>query len=987
MDVFDLFAKISLDTSDYEAGLAGAESDAQSFGKSLGSGLSKMAKVGSVALAGVTTAAAGVSSMFINGTGELAEYGDEIDKMSQKLGLSAEAYQEWDAVMKHSGTTMSAMSRGMQTLQKNAVNSAEKFEALGITQEELAEMSTDELFARTIEGLQNMEEGAERTALANELLGGSAKELGALLNTSAEDTKKMKERVHELGGVMSDEAVKAAAKYQDTLQDMQTALAGAKRGIQQEFLPAITDVMDGLTELFTGNDGMPKINEGIRKFVDKMVEALPKVLETGSKIIMSLANAIIENIPQIISAGVKVVSAFIKGIIKNRKKIIQAAKDVIKAFTDSIGKEFPTLKGIMDKIQGAFDAVFGFIEKHGPQIKGILAGILAGFLAYKATIAVFTAMEKAIGLVTTAVKLMNGELKLTSMMNPFSAAAAGVGVLVGAVAMVEETAKAEREARYEMMSAISEEAQQAVEWASQYNQRQKDIYESNADIKRSVEEELQTTKDLYEELTNIVEENGKVKQGYEERAQVIAGELAEALDIDLQYQDGTIQNYDTILGKLDEIILKKQAEALLEANKDAYIQNMKDQVSAFNNMNTVQEEYNATLAEYQEKMAYLQHMSDTHPDGFSVFEYRAAAEVTQAIADAEALREKMGNLSGDLAEAQQAYFGTQDAIADYNNLQNAVTTGTGDLSRAVEDMTNNIIENAPYEVLVEQAQEAQTQLESLIEMRKKDAGVTQEMIEEATKRAAAAIDALKGYGQDGQAGYAEGIGEDDDVIKAGEQMVEDLKQAIQTAQDSHSPSRVMTKEGVNAVLGYGKGVESRKGWLKTVVTSLMEESVKPEFAKYSTEAREWGIDLMKNFIDGIKSEMAELNAAVKQVGQVIADNLEHSHPKKGPMADDYKWMPDMMHLFADGISDNAYLVQNAAVDAFDFKSAIRAPQMRSYSGGYNTGRVVQLLQEIVDRGLDVSLSGGAERIFNVVEVENRRRTKATKYNALSMARV
>ncbi len=58
MDVFDLFAKIGLDTSDYEKGLDGASSKTHSFADKLKSGFSTIAKVGAVALTATTTAVA-----------------------------------------------------------------------------------------------------------------------------------------------------------------------------------------------------------------------------------------------------------------------------------------------------------------------------------------------------------------------------------------------------------------------------------------------------------------------------------------------------------------------------------------------------------------------------------------------------------------------------------------------------------------------------------------------------------------------------------------------------------------------------------------------------------------------------------------------------------------------------------------------------------------------------------------------------------------
>lgn len=328
MDAFDLVAKLKLDSSGYEEGLGDAETKGLTFGR----GLKKAAVVGAGAVAAVGTAAIAAGTALAKGTGDVAAYGDNIDKMSQKMGISARAYQEWDAIMQHSGTSIDSMSRGMQTLQRNAVNSADKFEKLGISQEQLASMSTEDLFSATITGLQNMGEGAERTALASELLGGSAKELGALLNTSAEDTQAMRDRVHELGGVMSDDAVKAAAAYQDSLQDMRTGFDSLKRNMLSEFLPTITSVMDGLTNLFTGDydEGIERISEGVGQAIDKFSEMLPKI-----------GNAIIQNLPVIIQTGIQVVKGFISGMGQAMPQIISTAGQSISTLVQGFAQNFP----------------------------------------------------------------------------------------------------------------------------------------------------------------------------------------------------------------------------------------------------------------------------------------------------------------------------------------------------------------------------------------------------------------------------------------------------------------------------------------------------------------------------------------------------------------------------------------------------------------------------------------------------------------------
>lgn len=345
MDLFTLSAKLQLDKSNYDQGLDDSESKASKFGRGVTQVFGTVGKAAAVGVAALGTATAAAGAAFVKSTGEVAEYGDNIDKMSQKMGISAEAYQEWDAILQHSGTSIDSMNRGMQTLQKNAVNNAEKFEQLGITQEQLASMSTEELFSATISGLQGMGEGAERTALASELLGGSAKELGALLNTSAEDTEAMRQKVHELGGVMSNDAVKAAAAYQDALQDMQTGFDGLKRNLVAEFLPSVTTVMDGLTDIFSGNteEGLGKISEGIDTLVTNLSEKLPQVIEVGAKILESLATAIIDNLPTLIKAAVPIITELATGLIENLPKIIEAAVTLVMTLAQGLIDALPEL--------------------------------------------------------------------------------------------------------------------------------------------------------------------------------------------------------------------------------------------------------------------------------------------------------------------------------------------------------------------------------------------------------------------------------------------------------------------------------------------------------------------------------------------------------------------------------------------------------------------------------------------------------------------
>ena len=336
MNLFELFVKIGAKDE--------ASGTISKITSGLGKGLATAAKVGAAAVTAVTAAAGAMSAAFIKGTSEVAQYGDNIDKMSQKMGISAEAYQEWDFIMQHSGTSMETLKAGMKTL-ANAVESGnDAFKRLGISQKDIAKMSQEELFAKTIEQLQKVENETERTYLAGQLLGKGATELGALLNTSAEDTEAMRKQVHELGGVMSNEAVKAAAAYQDSLQNMQTAFSGIQRGMLSEFLPSMVTVMDGLALIFSGNDsGIAKITEGVNQFADKLMEAVPKIFELGEGILSSLATAILDNLPTLTSTATSVIIKLVDGIVSALPVLAESAIEIIGSLTRGLSDSLPTI--------------------------------------------------------------------------------------------------------------------------------------------------------------------------------------------------------------------------------------------------------------------------------------------------------------------------------------------------------------------------------------------------------------------------------------------------------------------------------------------------------------------------------------------------------------------------------------------------------------------------------------------------------------------
>ena len=230
--VGDIFLDLKLNKQPFEKGLNETKATATMAGKKIG-----MAIAGAIAGAVATVGFGHLIS-------STAKLGDAVDKTSQKMGMSAQAYQEWDFIMQRCGTSMDSMTMAMKTLASSAVTSKDALSELGISQEEVASLSQEQLFSRTISALQNVEDTTRRTYLAGQLLGRGATELGAVLNMSASDTDALRQRVYELGGVMSQQAVTASAQYTDAMLDLKYAFRGISDTVAVSVLPIITSAIN-----------------------------------------------------------------------------------------------------------------------------------------------------------------------------------------------------------------------------------------------------------------------------------------------------------------------------------------------------------------------------------------------------------------------------------------------------------------------------------------------------------------------------------------------------------------------------------------------------------------------------------------------------------------------------------------------------------------------------------------------------------------------
>ena len=337
MNVFELFAKINVDSSGFESSVKKAGN------------VAKNALLGATGAIAVGTGILG--KKFVDSAKDTAAYGDNVDKMSQKLGLSAEGFQKWDYVLQLAGTDINSMSTGLKTLtnkvddaKNGSADAQEMFAKLGISMEDLNSMSREDLFEAAIAGFQGMEDSTERAALANDLFGKSGQNLTPLFNQTAEMTKEQIEQAEKYGMVMPDSAVKASAAFEDSVTTMKMTMQGLRNRMMGDFLPAITQVTDGLGKLFAGDmSGADDVAKGIENVITKMSDLMPKIIEVGGKVIRALADAILKNIPKLIPVVTQLFVDIVKYAVEALPQLVQIGIQIITTLIETIVQELPNL--------------------------------------------------------------------------------------------------------------------------------------------------------------------------------------------------------------------------------------------------------------------------------------------------------------------------------------------------------------------------------------------------------------------------------------------------------------------------------------------------------------------------------------------------------------------------------------------------------------------------------------------------------------------
>ena len=268
-----------------------------------------------------------------------ANAGDQIAKLSRKLGISTELLSGYKLAAELGGSSLEGFATGMRRLASNAVDadqglvtSVRAFDALGISVKDNEGKMKDleVLLLEVADRFSKMEDGTVKAALAQDLFGRSGLEMIPMLNEGREGMKRHREEAERLGMVFSREAAQACENFNDRMNELKKGLGGATKELTMQLMPAVTDF------IIKGKEIVIKIRE--------WVAAHPELAKQIGSIVLKFGGLM-----AVLGPAALIISKLIGGFIGLGKGIVSAITLVSK------------LSGAMSLSVGAWMAAAGAI--------------------------------------------------------------------------------------------------------------------------------------------------------------------------------------------------------------------------------------------------------------------------------------------------------------------------------------------------------------------------------------------------------------------------------------------------------------------------------------------------------------------------------------------------------------------------------------------------------------------------------------------------
>lgn len=432
MDVFDLFAKISLDSSEYEKSLKDAKSSASGltglFGKvglaasTVGKGIFNVAtNVAKVSVAATTAGATAISAVTGLAISSYADYEQLVGGVETLYKTSADKVQQYAAdAYKTAGLSANEYMNTATTFAASLVSSlgGDTEQAAELANTAISDMSDNSnKMGTAMSSIQDAYNGFAKqnyTMLDNLKLGygGTKTEMERLIDdanklnatqgkatnytiNSYADVVSAIHDVQNAMGITGTTSKEASTTIQGSVNATKSAWSNLVTGIADDnanFGQLISNFVDSATT--AASNIIPRIEvslNGAAKLIESLVPpimaelpslietVLPQLAQSAVNIVQTLVTGISANAEQLIDSAIQIITVLGNGIYQMLPTVAQSALQIVLTLVSKLNENLPQMLDTAGQMLIAF--VEG-VSEHLPDIMLAAASIVETLLTY-----------------------------------------------------------------------------------------------------------------------------------------------------------------------------------------------------------------------------------------------------------------------------------------------------------------------------------------------------------------------------------------------------------------------------------------------------------------------------------------------------------------------------------------------------------------------------------------------------------------------------
>lgn len=453
MEIFKLFGTILVNTDEADKSMQSTDKKARSLASSFGKGIATAGKWG----AAIGTAAAGAAAGMYKLASNAASSTDEIDKMSQKIGISRTAYQELAFAMSQSGAEVSDLQAGMKSLRsamddlggkssKPQIDDSKVQSTLAkynnaVLDAEQAQKAYDAAVAKSGENSEEAEKALVKLQKAQNFVLDKEAQYNKALEGTSPKLSKAAAAMNDLGisvvdtsGNLRDdeevmfEVLTALQKMtNETEKARYAALIFGKSGT--ELMPLLNGTADSLDNMrqqahdlgLVLEDDVVKKGVNMTDAMDQMKRALKAVMtQLGARlmpVIEKAANFVTSNIPRINKLIEQISPIFERAFDQIMPVLMDLASELLPQIIDVITSLLPYISEIFSKLA---PVIAELVQKLAPVLVKIIEKLLPPLLdIIDSLMDVFDALSPVLDLVLGLVEsLIDPIADILKMLKP-----------------------------------------------------------------------------------------------------------------------------------------------------------------------------------------------------------------------------------------------------------------------------------------------------------------------------------------------------------------------------------------------------------------------------------------------------------------------------------------------------------------------------------------------------------------------------------------